>query len=316
MDDAYLEYAGDFFSFVIGENNVTAPLEDRTSSLDIPFIERSSMINTFGYGRAAGVAFLTNGANWMAAAGVYGDSLNNQDANFNIDESTPVSGRFTWAPIFENSPEGKTLVHLGLTARQRYIADDARHRYPHASAKRPRQPPHRRRQRRSPARATPPRAWSLRCQCNQFGFTAEYAQLEGTETPPAACSDFDFDGYYVDAYWSLTGEPRNYRGNTGSFGAIMPRHADRTGRHRPLDAVGALRLCRSQRSRRRAATRGEQSAYALGLDWIPIDHVRFKLNYAMSEMDRTGPGALDIEAPKWSPSVRSSISKHTFAFSD
>ena len=54
VDDAYLEYAGDFYSIVIGENNVTAPLEDRTSSLDIPFIERSSIINAYGYGRAAG----------------------------------------------------------------------------------------------------------------------------------------------------------------------------------------------------------------------------------------------------------------------
>lgn len=31
VNDAYLEYAGDFYSFVIGENNVTSPLEDRTS---------------------------------------------------------------------------------------------------------------------------------------------------------------------------------------------------------------------------------------------------------------------------------------------
>ena len=56
VDDAYLEYAGDFYSLVIGENNVTSPLEDRTSSLDIPFLERSSIINAYGYGRAAGVA--------------------------------------------------------------------------------------------------------------------------------------------------------------------------------------------------------------------------------------------------------------------
>ena len=44
------------------------------------------------------------------------------------------------------------------------------------------------------------------------------------------------------------------------------------------------------------ANRGEQSAYAVGLDWIPLDHVRMKLNYAMTEMDRTAPAALDTEA--------------------
>jgi phosphate-selective porin len=35
------------------------------------------------------------------------------------------------------------------------------------------------------------------------------------------------------------------------------------------------------------ATRGEQTAWAVGLDWVPLDHVRFKLNYADSEMERT-----------------------------
>ena len=35
---------------------------------------------------------------------------------------------------------------------------------------------------------------------------------------------------------------------------------------------------------------------AVGLDWIPLDHVRFKLNYAMSDADRTGPATVDEEA--------------------
>jgi phosphate-selective porin len=43
------------------------------------------------------------------------------------------------------------------------------------------------------------------------------------------------------------------------------------------------------------ANRGEQTAYSVGLDWIPMDHVRFKLNYAMSDMERIGAG-LDEEA--------------------
>ena len=129
VDDAYLEYAGDFFSFVVGEHNITSPLEDRTSSLDTPFNERSSFINAFGYGRAAGVGFLTTGANWMAAVAVQGDSLNNQDAGFTADEQMSYSGRFTWAPLFETSPEGVTLIHLGVSGRYRYIGDDSGIRY-------------------------------------------------------------------------------------------------------------------------------------------------------------------------------------------
>jgi phosphate-selective porin OprO/OprP len=292
VDDAYLEYAGDFFSVVIGENNVTSPLEDRTSSLDIPFNERSSFINTFGYGRAAGVAGLVTGANWMAAVGVYGDSLNNQDSNFALDESSSVSGRFTWAPIFEASPDSYRLLHLGVSARQRHIGDDAAQRF---------------RTRPLNGRGTrwidsgaglageSDTTWGAEIagQWDQFGFTAEYATLDGTSTTDV---DFDFSGYYVDLYWSLTGEPRAYRGNQGSFGPIVPERSlpDGGWGHWMLsarydyvdlsDPAGA------------AGTRGEQSSYALGLDWIPVDHVRFKLNYAVTEADRTGPATTDADA--------------------
>jgi phosphate-selective porin OprO and OprP len=292
VDDAYLEYAGDFYSIVIGENNVTSPLEDRTSSLDIPFLERSSYINAFGYGRAAGVAGLITGANWMFAAGVYGDSLNNRETSFANDETASVSGRFTWAPIFETSPDGVTLVHVGVSARQRYMGDDSTFAY---------------QTRPLNGRGT---RWidlglagesdlslgaEVAVQYNAFGVTAEYGQLEG-ET--AAGVEYEATGYYVDAQWSLTGEPRAYRGNQGSFGPTVPLRAVTQGGwgHWALKArYDFVDLSDSVGS---PITRGEQSAWAVGLDWVPLDHVRFMLNYASTEMDRTGTdiAATDDEA--------------------
>ncbi|HRO02908.1 MAG TPA: porin, partial [Terricaulis sp.] len=55
VDDAFLEYRAEGWALFIGEHNVTSPLEERTSSLDMPFIERSALINAFGYGRRAGL---------------------------------------------------------------------------------------------------------------------------------------------------------------------------------------------------------------------------------------------------------------------
>jgi phosphate-selective porin OprO and OprP len=291
VDDAYIEYAGDFYSFVFGENNVTSPLEDRTSSLDIPFAERSSFVNAFGYGRAAGAAFLITGANWMGAVGVYGDSLNNQDNNFEFSEQNSVSGRFTWAPIFESSPEGVTLLHLGVSARARENGEDGTFQY------RPR-PLNGRGDRHIEATALGAQSdisygAEIAGQWNAFGFTAEYSQLTG-ET--GAGAEFEYDGYYVDVHWSLTGEPRVYRGNQGSFGPIVPRNSMLDGglghwmlsaRYDFVDMTDPLLD---------QPNRGEQSAYAVGLDWIPVDHVRFKLNYAHSEMDRTDLGTTDAEA--------------------
>ncbi len=283
VDDAFLEYVGDNWSIVIGEANITSPLEDRISSLDIPFIERSSIINAFEYGRRAGIGFITGGANWHWSAAVQGDSLNNAETSFANDESTAISTRFTWAPFFETSPEGTNLIHLGAHVRQRDNGDDAALRYRT-------RPLNGRGTRWIDAGAGLPGGEDLAygaelaAQFGPFGAQAEYIFLDGETTGGV---DYEFDGYYVDVYWSLTGESRNYRGNQGSFGAIAPRnpvtqeggwgHWMLSARYDYIDLSDPAA----------AGTRGEQTAYAVGLDWVPLDHVRFKLNYAMSDMDRT-----------------------------
>ncbi|MBC7767930.1 MAG: hypothetical protein H7124_04025 [Phycisphaerales bacterium] len=284
VDDAFLEYVNDDWSIVIGEANITSPLEDRISSLDVPFTERSSIINTYEFGRRAGVGFITGGANWSAAAALQGDSLNNADnlsGGANGDESTAVSGRFTFAPIFESSPEGTTLVHLGLHARQRERGGDALFQYRT-------RPLNGRGDRLVSSTALGDQDFTYGAEASvqfgAFGAQAEYARMDGETTLGA---EYESDGYYVDVYWSLTGESRNYRGNQGSFGAIAPRN--------PLGTEGGLgHWMVSARydfidltDTAFGANRGEQTAYALGLDWVPIDHVRFKLNYAQSEMERT-----------------------------
>ncbi|MBL8545474.1 MAG: hypothetical protein JNL81_03375 [Hyphomonadaceae bacterium] len=290
VDDAYLEYAGDFYSIVIGENNVTSPLEDRTSSLDIPFIERSTYINAFGYGRAAGVAGLITGANWMAAVGVYGDSLNNRENGFNNDETASISGRFTWAPIFESSPDSYRLIHLGVSARQRYMGDDSAFAYQA-------RPLNGRGTRYIDAGIAGESDTSLGAelalQWNAFGISAEYGQLDG-ET--AAGVGYDLTSYYVDASWSLTGEPRSYRGNQGSFGPTVPLRSMADGGWGHWAVKARYDYADLSDPAFANATRGEQSAVALGLDWVPVDHVRFMLNYAQTDLDRTGAGTTDEEA--------------------
>lgn len=285
VDDAFLEYVADDWSIVIGESNITSPLEDRISSLDIPFVERSSVVNAFEYGRRAGIGYIYGGANFSFAAALQGDSLNNADSNFNNDEATAISGRFTWAPIFETTPEGVSLIHLGLSARQRDIGGDSAFRY-----------------RTRPLNGRGTRwidagggvngesdlTWGaeLALQRGPFGLQAEYHTLEG-ETVNG--TSYEYDGYYVDLYWSLTGESRSYRGNQGSFGPIAPGRPITTEGgfgHWMLSARYDFIDLSDPASGLAGAGRGEQTAYNLGLDWVPIDHVRFKLNYATSEMDR------------------------------
>lgn len=290
VDDAFLEYVADDWSIVIGEHNITSPLEDRISSLDIPFLERSSVINAFGYGRRAGIGFIYGGANYSFSAAVQGDSMNSTETSQANNEEFNTSARFTWAPIFETTPEGVTLLHVGLSARQRTAGDTQAFGY----SARP-----------FNGRGSTPLAVSgvgdggesdtaygveLAGQWGPFGVQAEYATLEG-ETITSG-EDFEYNGYYVDLYWSLTGESRSYRGNQGSFGAIAPAsplgsggwgHWMLAARYDYLDmsdpGIGLA-----------TDTLGEQTGFAVGLDWVPIDHVRFKLNYATTEIDYANPG--------------------------
>jgi phosphate-selective porin OprO/OprP len=299
VDDAFLEYVTNDWSLVIGEHNITSPLEDRISSLDIPFTERSSVINAFGFGRRAGLGFIYSGANYSASVAVQGDSMNSTDGSgdFANNEELNVSGRFTFAPIFETSPEGTRLLHFGVHARQRNAGGGQAFTYEARPLN---------------GRGNRPitvsgvgdggetdTTWGAEIagQWGPFGLQAEYASLDG-ETNTSG-EDFNYSGYYVDLYWSLTGESRAYRGNTGSFGAIVPRNAINQGgwghwmlsaRYDSLDMTDTgIGLATD--------TLGEQSAYAVGLDWIPLDHVRFKLNYARSEVDYTNPGdGADAEA--------------------
>lgn len=274
VDDAYLEYAGDTFSLVIGEHNITSPLEDRTSSLDIQFLERSAIINAFGYGRAAGLGVVFGGGNWSLAAAAQGDSLNDDSGSTNANERFSYSARGTWAPIYSRSPEGMTLVHLGLSARAREAGDGQNLTYSTRPAN-SRGTSHLNAGFNAQSDMT--YGVELAAQYNQFGLQAEYITLEAENA--AGSSEPSFDGYYVDLFWSLTGENRVYDPATGSFKAIRPTgdgwgHWALTGRYENLDLSDTL-----------GAARGEQTGYVLGLDWVPVDHVRFKLNYASSEID-------------------------------
>ena len=131
LDDAYLEYAGDNFSIILGQNNSISPMEDRDSSLNIPFNERSAFINAFGFGKIVGVDFITNGGNWSWGIGFHGDDAGNPEPGgvSRAGEANYEITRGTWAPIYSRTPDGVTVLHLGLTARHRDNGGDGTFRY-------------------------------------------------------------------------------------------------------------------------------------------------------------------------------------------
>jgi phosphate-selective porin OprO/OprP len=116
-EDAFIQWAptGDSWSVIIGQDNTHNSFDELSSSLFIPFAERSWLTDTFQLDRRLGVSVVNKGDNWTAALGVHTVNLENSGD----EEGWAASGRVTGTPI--NNED--LLVHLGASFRYRDQGD-------------------------------------------------------------------------------------------------------------------------------------------------------------------------------------------------
>jgi phosphate-selective porin OprO/OprP len=299
-DDLYLEYAGQDFSFIVGNNNAVSPMEDRDSSLNIPFNERSFLISSSGVGKRPGVAFITNGGNWSLGANLSGnDSLDTTDTASNGTESWFAGGRATWAPIFAQTPEGTTVLHLGLYGRYRDNGDGNGNAINGLFTYSPNALSTKSNNNASVGGAESDTFWDLEAafQWNAFGAEAEYGQINAQDSALTAAQvgDGSITGYYFDVFWSPTGESRRYNAADGSFGAITPfrtlgsdggiGHIMLSARYEDWDATDTPF----------GANRNDTSAWTLGATWVPISHVKFQANYSETDVNYSVNNASHVD---------------------
>ena len=284
-DDLFREFAPNADSTVfIGITNAVSPMEDRGSSLTTAFNERSFMITAGGFGKRPGIAYSRNGGNWSMGVGVQSNDGPEKADNAALGtESGFVIARGTWAPIYQRTPEGLHLLHLGGTARYRDAGN-------FAGGGRT-------------ALSYSPGALSNKAsnnagtasfgqdtfyggevvfQHNAFGAAAEYGKFKTGRGIEA-----DASGYYIDLFWSPTGESRNYNAADGSFRNVVPSrtwgsdggfgHIMLAARYESLDLTDPLF----------GANRNTTTAWTAGVTLIPIDHVKFQLNVSSTDVDYT-----------------------------
>lgn len=302
FDDAFIQYVFGDWEISLGQNNQVSPMEDRTSSLNIPFNERSGYINAFGFTKIASIAVATGGGNWSAGIALQGDDFNNPEST-NTSETIGFEGRATWAPIYDRTPDGVTVVHLGLNAR---IRDNGGG--PDTSGN------------RGPGfryRARPQTGYGdrfvdtgslaiaqdtfiggeLSAQYNEFGMSAEYGQLNATPQSGTALGGFEptFKGGFIDFFWSPTGDGRTYNGKDGSFGRITPRRTLGSD-----DGFGSLTLgARYDYLDLTDGTMdgGEQKGVTLQATWQPLGFLKFQADASHLDIERpTSPlrGTADV----------------------
>lgn len=266
--DAFITYNGfDDLQLKVGNFKDPFSLEQQTSSKFVLFTERS-LAGAFAAGRHIGSMVSTKQKHWSLAGGVFGDSLTATNGNnHDQDEGWGLGARGTYAPINEKTK----LVHLGvgLNYRDAGGANTARFKTQaetHIGG----------------VNILDTGSISAVSDYTKVGF--ELASVVGPFSAQAEyittsvnrnnATDLDFDGWYIQTGYFLTGESRNYK--KGAFGGVKPKSNVGEGgigawelglRYSTLDLIDA------------DVDGGEADSVTLGLNWYPTPTLRFSANY-------------------------------------
>lgn len=281
IKDAYLSYNGfDNLELKVGNFKDPFSLQEQTSSNHISFMERG-LPSAFAAGRHIGVMASTAQQHWTLAGGLFGDTVSSEGGT--EDEGWGAGARATWAPV-NNKTE---VVHLGLGLNYRETGSSNSARF--------RQQPE-----THIAGVNIVDTATIAAVNDFYKVGAELATVQGPFSAQAeyittavqrdSGSDLDFDGWYVQASYFLTGESRNYK--AGKFGAVTPKGNVGEG------GIGAWEMALRYSTVDLSDADidgGEADAVTLGLNWYPTPTLRFSANYVdVLEVDG---GSHDDEEP-------------------
>jgi phosphate-selective porin OprO/OprP len=267
MIDAYLGYTGfEDTEILVGHFRDHTFLGDETSDTNIQHMERSLVNLAFDQGRHIGVGATHYGSNWLVSGGLFGDKLSAK-GNTN-DEGWGVAGRAVFNPILEN----ERVVHLGVFADKRMMRSSGTTVSFSASPE--------------------SHLGGLKLvntgnitmvddyvvsglesaiSLGSWNAQAEYGQ---TEVSVDGGSDLDFDGWYVQTGYFLTGESRPYK--KGNFGRVKPKSVVGQGGYGAWEVVARYSTLDLTDG---SVVGGEEENFTLGLNWYPTDTLRFMANY-------------------------------------
>jgi phosphate-selective porin OprO/OprP len=293
IKDAYIAYRGfKPIEITLGHHKMPLSMEELTSSKYITFIERSQLVNGIvtdtGGGRQYGLSAKGYFNDMLtAAAGMYAGSANEDHA----DNAVGFTGRLTFSPIHEKTK----MVHVGLGFNHHRDNDGGLN-----IDGEPEIHPG------SDILETETGGWE---EANTFVAEAagiygpaaiqfEYASAE-LENGPVGVTDADADAWYIYGSYYLTGESRNYNWKSGSYKQTKVKNQLGQG------GFGAWELALRYTSGEYDNTDGlatdssEADILTAGLNWYPINNVRFSGNYVKvldTSLDADTELAADLDA--------------------
>lgn len=164
--------------------------------------------------------------------------------------------------------------------------------------------------------------WSVEAAGNYYNFYGQggYFGYEVDRRPlgnPSGLPDPDFNGWYVEGSWVLTGESKKYKPETGSWTVPKPaenftvdkgglgawevtaRYSDLDLNYRPGD-LGKTTPFGGIRG-------GDQRIWTAGLNWYPNQVLRFVLDYQHTDVSRLTSAGLNADARLDTVALRAQI---------
>jgi len=265
LTDLYLTYkATPEVTVTLGQHKPFWSMEEMTSDLFTSFMERAAYNSAFGFERRVGVSATYSGKSFLAQGGVFADNAKDLD---DINNSFSFDGRLVFMPKL-----GDGQLHIGGSAHFRQLNDA-----PHVANYQSRPFVHTTDLRLVGTGNILPvsseRSFGLEAAYinGRFHATAESHWL--TARRPGF-ADPTFNGGYAEVGMMLTDDKTAYKG--GAYDRIRPKNPlgkggmgalQVNGRYDWLDLTDA------------GITGGRQQIAGVSLLWVPVDYVRFLVNY-------------------------------------
>jgi len=270
IKDLSTTYKGlDWLQITLGHQKQNMSMELQESSNDIMFIERSAVnsLTEKTFNRALGLHFKMANKDWSAQVGFYGDSTdNNKDAG---DEGWGLSSRVSYAPINTKT----NVLHVGASAGYRNMQD--------GKVKLGYETTHMSNLKLTKAEPTNVNSMTmaiaeLAYMQGPFSVQSEYAHMWLSRN---SASELNFDAWYVQAAWTLTGESRSYKGSDGEFKRLKPHQEFGFGEGTGWGAVElAIRYDESDLNSGDIIG-GTEKAFTVAANWYLNQNIRLIADY-------------------------------------
>lgn len=261
----YGYYTGFGPTVKVGFFGIPTGMIGATSSKYTTFMEKPLPIDAFELDSHIAVGLDHGGLNWSVQTAIYGEDASVNDAG---DEGGGIAGRFTYAPIVQDSK----VLHTGLTLGYQTPTSEVGGLKTHQLRARPE------------AHVNAGRLVDTGSILNVddiYTYGLETAFVNGSVSGQAeylvtnvnGIEDYQFDGYYAQISWFPTGESRPYIGSEGAFGRVKPKSKDGAwelaGRYSHVDLTDG------------STVGGTETNYTLGANYYMLTNLRFMTNYIL-----------------------------------